>query len=262
MVVVPTLPRPEKPLWYLAYGSNLSSKKFVRDRGIIPQDVKVVSVPGFTLAMDSAGFPYREPSFASIRPLDLGAYPKEIELLGTAYLVSPEQYTRIIASEGGGIAYREAQVEAKTIMQNSDKLNCNSTEENLSTRTLITTLSRRPDPRPSERYLNLIIDGAAEANYPIQYQQHLRNLVSYQPPIKRYRRIGAAIFLSIWVPVIALMENVTRVSLRIKGDKQGRAPDVIIWLVRTIMFIMWWDHDNIHAPIWGRGDGLDQSAQL
>ncbi|KAI1182817.1 hypothetical protein F5B17DRAFT_443929 [Nemania serpens] len=258
MVVVLTLPPPEKSVWYLAYGSNLASAKFVRDRGIVPQDVKVVAVPGFTLAMDSAGLPYREPSFASIRPLNLNAYPKEIELLGTAYLVSPEQYARIIASEGGGIAYREAQVEVKTFLHNAEKLNYDATEEVLVARTLITMLPRRPDPRPSERYLNLIIDGAVEANYPDQYQQHLRNLISYHPPSDGYRRIGAALFLSIWVPVMALMEKVTKASIQMKGDKQGRAPNSVIWLVRAVMFAMWFHHDKLHAPIWGRGDGLDQ----
>ncbi|KAI0107198.1 hypothetical protein GGR51DRAFT_159358 [Nemania sp. FL0031] len=258
MVVVLTLPPPKKSVWYLAYGSNLASTKFVKDRGIVPQDVKVVAVPGFTLAMDSAGFPYREPSFASIRPLDLNAYPKEIELLGTAYLVSPEQYARIIASEGGGIAYREARVGVKTFLHNNEKPNRDATAEDLIARTLVTMLQRRPDPRPSERYLNLIIDGAAEANYPDRYQQHLRTLVSYQPPSNGYRRIGAATFLSLWVPVMVLMEMVTKVSIKVKGDNQGRAPNSVIWLVRAVMFIMWWHHDKIHAPIWGRGDGLDQ----
>ncbi|KAI1176303.1 hypothetical protein F4777DRAFT_547106 [Nemania sp. FL0916] len=260
MVVIVTLPPPETSVWYLAYGSNLASSKFIGDRGIIPRGVKVVSVPGFTLSMNSAGFPYREPSFASIGPFDLNAYPKEVELLGTAYLVSPEQYTRIIASEGGGTAYHEAQVEVRTILEDGEKLN-EGVAEVMNARTLFTMIPRQPEPRPSERYLNLIIDGAAEASYPESYQRHLKNLVSYQPPSKGYRRVGAAIFLLIWTPVMALMEMMTKSSIKMKDDKQGRAPDFIIWLVRTVMFVMWWHHDNIHAPIWGRGDGIDQNMQ-
>ncbi|KAI8632615.1 hypothetical protein F5Y19DRAFT_462502 [Xylariaceae sp. FL1651] len=263
MVVILTLPPPTEPVWYLAYGSNLASSKFVSDRGIVPKDVRVVSIRGFTLAMDSAGFPYSEPSFASIRPLDMNAYPKEIELLGTAYLVSPEQYTRIIASEGGGIAYREAEVQATVIQGNTEKLSLDAaSQETMIARSLITVIVRRPDPRPSARYLKLITEGAAEAKYPEYYQQYLKSLFSYHPPTRVYRRFGAWIFLSLWVPIMALMEKLTKISIRLKGDKQGTAPDLVIWLVRTMMLLMWWHHDRIHAPIWGRGDGLDQPVQI
>lgn len=141
-------------IWYLAYGSNLSSSKFVRDRGITPLATAVVSVPGFTLALESAGFPYREPSFASIRPIDANhAEPKERQLLGTAYLVTGEQYSRIIASEGGGIAYKEVAV----CVERVDGVGEGGKEEDgggkvMEARTLISVLVRRPEPRPSQRY--------------------------------------------------------------------------------------------------------------
>lgn len=145
MVVIRTLPAPTENLWYLAYGSNLSSSKFVKDRGIVPLDTVVVSVPGFTLAMESAGVPYQEPSFASVRLIDTQASPKEKELLGTAYLVTPEQYTHIIASEGGGIAYREVAVDVQAFHDDAGT--------SMIARTLITVMLRRPAPRPSQRYM-------------------------------------------------------------------------------------------------------------
>lgn len=152
MVVILSLAAPRENLWYLAYGSNLSSSKFVKDRGIIPLDAAVVSVPGFTLAMDSAGVPYQEPSFANIRPIDHNSFPKQKSALGTAYLVTPEQYFHIIASEGGGIAYREIQVEVGLI-EVEGKLQCQKNDCKMTARTLVTVLQRLPEPRPSERYL-------------------------------------------------------------------------------------------------------------
>ncbi|POS79671.1 gliotoxin biosynthesis protein GliK [Diaporthe helianthi] len=126
MVVVLTLEPPKANVWYLAYGSNLSSSKFVKDRGIVPIESAVVRVPGFTLDFTTAGIPYEEPSFASICRLPFGTREDKVlvgqpvdsrmgdegrgTLLGTAYLVTPEQYKRIISSEGGGIAYQEVEV--------------------------------------------------------------------------------------------------------------------------------------------------------
>ena len=153
MLVILSLPAPEGNIWYLAYGSNLSSSKFVKDRGIIPLDTAVVSISGYTLAMDSAGVPYQEPSFASIRPIDLNALPKQEGALGTAYLVTSEQYAQIIASEGGGIAYREVSVEVEVVDKDRSKNGKGGRPRKIDVRTLVTVLQRLPAPRPSARYM-------------------------------------------------------------------------------------------------------------
>ncbi|KAF3058032.1 putative dipeptidase C3A11.10c [Daldinia childiae] len=112
MPVILTLPPPKSPVWYLAYGSNLSSRKFIHDRGITPLGIAVVAVPGFTLTLDSAGVPYSEPAYASISPGECVHAEKPMPLIGTAYLVTDEMYKKVIKSEGGGIAYREVEVQA------------------------------------------------------------------------------------------------------------------------------------------------------
>lgn len=66
--------------------------------------------------------------------------------------------------------------------------------------------------------------------------------------------IGASLFLAFWVPIMMVMERITKASLR-KTDT-GNAPIWVISLVRHVVFVMWFYHDFIHAPIWGRGDGL------
>lgn len=179
MVVIRGLPPPTENLWYLAYGSNLSSSKFVKDRGIVPLQSRIVRVPGYTLDMSAAGLPYREPSFASIHRInrDIDKSDKvykehfcsdmELEcdwttLWGTAYLLSSDQYTRVIASEGGGIAYREVEVLVESIGGHTsgqtahigDKASSSSSAAGTWTaRTLLATLPRYPAPRPSHRYM-------------------------------------------------------------------------------------------------------------
>ncbi|KAK5637487.1 hypothetical protein RRF57_013202 [Xylaria bambusicola] len=169
MVVVSTLGQPVGNVWYLAYGSNLSSSKFVRDRGIKPLAAVLVAVPGFTLAIQSAGVPYQEPSYASIRPLSECATGKEKTVLGTAYLVTPSQYADIIRSEGGGIAYKEISVRV-TPLKTSTKLASNDfheadNEDITEARTLVSLMIRLPAPCPSQRYMvsNQMLKGTAQS---------------------------------------------------------------------------------------------------
>jgi gliotoxin/aspirochlorine biosynthesis gamma-glutamylcyclotransferase len=157
MVLVSTLGLPKDNVWYLAYGSNLSSSKFVRDRGIKPLAAVVVAVPGLTLSMESAGVPYQEPSYATIHPVPSCANGKEITALGTAYLVTPSQYADIIRSEGGGIAYKEISVRVtpldKVTKLEYDSLHGTNAEELSEARTLVSIMTRLPAPCPSQRYM-------------------------------------------------------------------------------------------------------------
>lgn len=107
-------------------------------------------------------------------------------------------------------------------------------------------------------YQDLIVHGATEASYPEDYQKYLRAIPVYKPPSGGPRRVGAALFLTVWVPIMALMEKITKAAIAWNGDDSGNAPGAVIWLVRTIVMLMWWHHDHLHAPLWGRGDGLDQ----
>lgn len=149
MLVVQTLPAPDADIWYLAYGSNLSTKKFIHDRGINPISSVSVKVPGWTLSMDSAGVPYSEPAFASILPIHTSGSEKVVQLIGTAYQLSPEMYKKVLASEGGGIAYAEVEVWAEVLKD--DKDSARSLLGKLPVRSLVTVLQRKA--RPSVRYM-------------------------------------------------------------------------------------------------------------
>ncbi|GMF79366.1 unnamed protein product [Aspergillus oryzae] len=153
-------PDRDRLVWYLAYGSNLSSQTFREDRQITPQAAVTITVPGWRLTLSSAGFPYREPSFASI--VNVGSAgptdekhdgPCELPLHGTAYLITWSQWIKIVASEGGGIVYKEALLRGQPI-QPQDQQRWGA---ELSVLTLVSTMERWPEPRPSQRYMVRII---------------------------------------------------------------------------------------------------------
>lgn len=50
------------------------------------------------------------------------------------------------------------------------------------------------------------------------------------------------------------MERLTKHSL--KGSKTGTAPHWVVLVVRIVVITMWLHHDLVHAPIWGKGDGM------
>ncbi|KAH7303240.1 hypothetical protein B0I35DRAFT_455322 [Stachybotrys elegans] len=228
---------PPMHVWYLAYGSNLSAAKFIHDRGITPISTAVVTVPGWTLVMDTAGVPYSEPAFASITP----AAEKSVQLVGIAYQLTPDMYRKVLASEGGGVAYAEIEVWAERI----------TAGDKFPVRTLRTVLRR--EARPSARYMNLVRTGASES-LPASYQAFLAKLPQYQPPDAPFPKLGATLFLAFWGPAMGAMEKITKANLK---QHPGEVDLWVVGLARAMVVVMWMYHDYIHAPIWGRGDGMD-----
>ncbi|KAI6086514.1 hypothetical protein F4821DRAFT_238415 [Hypoxylon rubiginosum] len=241
--------QPEK-VWYFAYGSNMSSAKFTGGRGIEPIDVARVRIPGWALTMEIPGMPYSEPSFSSIAPRRDTDAEKGIsfDVIGVAYLITQEQYRRVISSEGGGIAYRDICLVGEPV----DEDDRAKVGYQIMLRTLGTAMLRHPPPVPSQRYMNLLIEGGKEARLPSQYQQYLSHVPVYEPPNSSWTKLGALIFISIWGPVMSAMEKLTKESIQ----SDGNAPTWVILLVRWTVFVIWVVHDYLFAPIFGRGDGI------
>ncbi|KAI0439547.1 hypothetical protein F4803DRAFT_530527 [Xylaria telfairii] len=252
MLVFSALPPPESNVWYLAYGSNVYKEKFIHDRGIVPLSALTVTVPGWVLAMDSAGFPYSDPSFGSISPAGT-THEKAMQVVGTAYELTPDMYAKVLASEGGGIAYAEVEIRAEPLPPDGST-GAKDTGATIAMRTLVTVMKR--EARPSTRYMGLIRNGAREAHMPANYQQFLARLPVYHPPTTRWGILGAKLFQSFWNPVMSIMEKIAKPSGR--GDERGNAPLWVIYTVRIAVFLMWFHHDYFHAPIWGRGDGMEK----
>ncbi|KAF2106370.1 hypothetical protein BDV96DRAFT_507952 [Lophiotrema nucula] len=244
-----------KNVWYFAYGSNMSSTTFREGRGIDPLQSIAVKVPGWRLVFDIFGMPYREPAFASIAPIPVRTpleplLMHEEQVHGIAYLVTHEQYIHIIASEGGDIEYNQIELPAVAIHGNTDDV--------LTVKTLVTAFACTPTRLPSLRYKEIMFQGGQEAALPNYYQRYLDNLPHFEPPKSAHRRIGAALFLSFWTPLMMFAEALTKATAN--SDGNGNVPKVTKLIVRFILVVMWWYHDHVHASIWGRGDGLQISS--
>lgn len=236
-------------IWYLAYGSNMSTEKFTRGRGIIPLATARVRVPDWILAFNIPGLPYSEPTFTSVIPRDPSAKSDWCipDVLGVAYLITQDQYVRVLGSEGGGIAYDDIEVEAVPV----EKQDADVIGPKIKVRTLGSAMERIPWPKPSRRYMNIILAGSSEVKMPEMYQRYLESINVYEPPERRRTKAGAALFLRFWGPVMAIMEKITNATIR----EDGYAPGFVIWLVRFIMAVIWFTHDVFFAPLFGRGDG-------
>ncbi|KAI1917597.1 hypothetical protein LOZ53_006195 [Ophidiomyces ophidiicola] len=255
-------------VWYFAYGSNMNSETFTAHRGIKPLATVPVRIPGWMLSFDIYGMPYQEPSFSSISQI-----PPRVEKFvqaaasasaevapppvhGTAYLVSHEDYISIIGSEGGGIAYDEIEVLAQSVTQDGD--NKMPIRSPFKVMTLVRAYGPTVPRHPSKRYLDLLIEGSHEAHLPSTYESFLYSIPSYQAPNSGWRKIGAALFLALWAPIMKVAEELTKATAN--SDGQGNCPAWVQGLVRLILVVMWFHHDFIHSKVWGRGDGLDQNG--
>lgn len=151
----------EAKTWYFAYGSNMKSS-IMTGRGIVPFAIKSVVVPTHILTFDIFGIPYREPSFASVAQLATDeddeskttshlAEARPPAVHGVAYLLSREDYCRLVVSEGAGVGYDEIEVNAFVLNEGDDgEL---SQRENIVVRTLKAKFPWRPNGAPSARYM-------------------------------------------------------------------------------------------------------------
>lgn len=106
---------------------------------------------------------------------------------------------------------------------------------------------------------NILLDGAREANLPAEYQAFLEALLVYKPPRTTWRLIGAAIFLTIWVPFMMFAERLTVATAGCDG--RGNCPRWVVGVVRFILWAMWLHHDRLHARLFDPGDGRDQNKK-
>ncbi|RDW70937.1 hypothetical protein BP6252_07500 [Coleophoma cylindrospora] len=248
------------PVWYFGYGSNMRAS-VMASRSITPQNMLVVRVQSHVLTFDVFGFPYTEPSMASIA--ERSQVHKGTTVLchneltdlppvhGIAYLISREDYVRLVISEGGGVAYREVELEAEII--HDDPMLAG---KKLVVLSLEAKYPFRPNATPSMRYLGLLINGAAEQKLPEDYQEYLKLLKSYRTPESNWTRFGGYVFLSFWKPIL----NKIVKYMKANTDSNGHCEQ---WIEKLIVYgyaAMWTTHNKLHCHLWGRGDGRDDGT--
>lgn len=138
-------PSVTSPIWYFGYGSNMKAS-VMQGRGIKPLEVRWARVHGYVLTFDVFGLPYSEPSMASIAPYTMTGETQHVpDVCGVAYLLSSEDFKRLVGTEGGGVAYDEIEVEGVSWRA--------QVAEEIRMHTLVAKFPWRPNACPSKRYL-------------------------------------------------------------------------------------------------------------
>ncbi|KAM0332030.1 hypothetical protein ACHAQA_002298 [Verticillium albo-atrum] len=307
---------------YLAYGSNLCAETFLGVRGIRPLSQINVSAPTLDLVFDLPGIPYLEPCFANSAlrkvpklpdptnppkvppihpPWFTAAEARQHEegdgregslaeaqwtkgLVGVVYEVSPEDYTTIVATEGGGASYADILIPcfalpprmsvpekppidlpkpffahtlfAPSIPDEGDGKDGDDPDKPEDPRKkwywrFIRT-PRRDDPaysQASARYLKLITDGAREHELPDDYQRYLNNLQAYT--ITTWKQTLGKLFMIVtMMPVFLLLVF----GSRFLSDKQGRVPLWLAGVMAVAQNSIWMVYDAVMKPIFGDGE--------
>ncbi|CAG8450724.1 9873_t:CDS:2 [Ambispora gerdemannii] len=211
----------ENYLWYLAYGSDMNKEIFVGRRGIKPKLARACHVPNYFLSFDYEVNPYMEPTFANIlrfspplptdgsHPIITQEYAWEVHrrcntgvpfewdetnpmdslppmLQGVLYKITKKQYQRIVINEGGWgwddvlVGYKDIDVECMTYDR-----------EKIIAKTLIV----KPecvsnDLQISERYHNILKEGAREHNMDVNYQTYLATKIMPYKITTTRKKIG------------------------------------------------------------------------
>lgn len=151
---------PDGTVWYFGYGSNIRSASMTK-RKISPLQSQAVVLPSYMLTFDIFGIPCAEPAFASIAKFsDLGydddaaarckktTMPPPVH--GVAYLLTKEDYCRLVLSEGSGVGYDEIQVEAFPVSAGENRPPGTT---GILVHTLKAKYPFRPNRAPSLRYM-------------------------------------------------------------------------------------------------------------
>ncbi|KAL2271427.1 hypothetical protein VTJ83DRAFT_798 [Remersonia thermophila] len=210
-------------------------------------------------------------------------------LYGVVYEVTPEDYARIMATEGGGASYHDILVPcfplppsvsvpehppawppapflAHTLyaprLPDSDSSSSSTAAAagtnpagNISLPGFLRRLflpARRPEgaqAQPSLRYLNLLRTGAREHELPAAYQAYLGRLRPYRATT-RGQRLGQVLFLGFWLPpLVAVMAG-----SRLLADERGRAPGWLVAASTCVFNLIWKSYDAVGKGIFGDGE--------
>lgn len=110
----------------------------------------------------------------------------------------------------------------------------------------------RPDPeyaQPSARYLQLILDGAAEHDLPYEYVEWLESLQPYTITT-RFQTVGQYLFLGLILPWMLLFFALQWYF----SDEHGRVPVWFTLGAETFFRLIWALYDRGFKPVFGEGE--------
>ncbi|CAG8450737.1 9874_t:CDS:2 [Ambispora gerdemannii] len=237
----------ENYLWYLAYGSNMNRAIFVERRAN----------------------PYMEPTYANILrfspplPID-GSHPTitreyawEVHRrcnTGVLYKITKKQYQMLVISEGVWgwddvpLGYKDIDVECVTY-----------DGEKIIARTLIVKPECiSSDLQISERYHNILQEGAREHNMDVNYQTYLATKIMPYKITTTRKKIAKALFLVLFFPLLFILIVVSLISMK-TGMRVPR------WFAVYLSYL--WEgmhtvHNRLFEPYFGSGNNTLDVEQL
>lgn len=186
-------------IWYFAYGSNMNSKTLTGQRKVDPAESVAAVLPNYKLTFQMPGIPYREPCFASVSPSSSSPKPTskngntfEFEVHGVAHKLTYAQWQTVLATEGG--AHTESDTGYAAIDVDAHLYDGRIVPvKTLIAKPKTSKLFRGRTVLPSQRYLKLLQEGAADHGLSTEYIKYLHSLEPYNP--RGFRRtLGGFLF--------------------------------------------------------------------
>ncbi|KAI9506143.1 hypothetical protein BX070DRAFT_232298 [Coemansia spiralis] len=271
----------EEKVWYLGYGSNMSSKVLSGRRQVFPVESLPVVVKGYQLTFDMAGLPYWEPGFGTIQPvntksnsadhiiadgLDSTDASKRRLLDGIArneysakegermpdcqagsplhciaHLITRKEMDHIINTEGGNGHPDFGYQVVEVECQTYDG-------KPITGVTLIDKDTRLTRRHPSARYHKILLDGAAEHGLSPEYIERLAAIMPYTASTfgqKTGKWAMLVIGLPLALPVI--ISSMAALIFKVK------VPLIMAAYGEWTKRVLWTLHDYVFAPIFGAG---------
>lgn len=237
------------------------------------------------MTFDLPGIPYVEPCFANSATRDPTVPPTKPEyapqeynkdkwkkgMVGVVYEVTLEDYTHIIATEGGGASYKDVLVECFPLAEGGDDVPTVPRSSAFLTHTLFAPAVppddpehhdgrfSRPDPsyaQPSARYLYLITSGAEERGLPQEYKDYLYAIRPYEAR-GRKTQLGSFIFQAMWLPFLLLLFQIMQQF----QDKDGKLPLWAAKILAAFFGAVWTSYDDFFKPVFGDGERTDYTKK-
>lgn len=163
-------------VYYFGYGSNMSSRYLINIRNVPIYESQAASVKDHEVVFAVSSLPAVEPSFASMVPSPGRAAQ------GVVHLIDRANLRRIVGSESS--SYRLREVDA-----------VGSGDKPLKVWALLG--SRGPaTATPSQRYLDILIEGAEEHSLAEEYVAELKALDGMHMPLLS-EAFGALVYLAV-----------------------------------------------------------------
>ncbi|KAG9301216.1 hypothetical protein G9A89_012599 [Geosiphon pyriformis] len=272
----------EELVWYLGYGSNMSSNTFTGRRKVYPSLSFPCFVPSYFLSFDIGGQKYMEPCFANImrfEPPPTGItreYAEKVHshcatgtpfiwneknpqaslpptLQGVIHRIKLSEYRQILFTEPPfgwadiKTGYKEIEVECVTY-----------DNEVILAKTLISFPGQeRPGSQASERYLNILRDGAKEHHMDPEYRLYLSRLQPFFPRTLR-KRIGKTLFMLLFFPVLYFLYSISMSWM----NKRKQIPRWVALSFSNVRKFSTHVHDSFFKPVFGSGESnLDEQGE-